>query len=288
MLLSNKRNILNVILLLTLLSTVLGGMLFVRKANANPMSTFFSNKIYSNDFHTRVIVKSPSHEAAYPSNIIPFSVVVVASKNWQLTSVKLVLYLDNLPVKIVFSERGKYEQDGFFVDHNFIHANSSIRVKEEGLHSLIVYAIVGYSGSHVGSGQSGVVPFTVKNTAPQLEIISIENKTYATSDVPLYFLVNKPVSKFAYSLDGQDTVTVLGNSTLSGISNGEHQITMFSWDEVGNLGASEPVIFNIAIPESESEPFPTTLVGIVIIASTAIISFGLVAYFVRRDLRRSE
>ena len=287
MLLSKKRNIFKVVLLITLLNITLGGTLFIRKANANPMDAFFSDRVYSNDFLTRVLVTSPSHEAVYLSNTIPFSVKVVASKNWQITAVKLVIYLDNLPVKIIFAQRNQYERGSFFVDRNYIHTNSSIRVKEEGLHSLIVYAIVEYSGSHVGSGRSGVIPFTVNNTKPQLEIISIDKRnSYATSDVPLDFIVSAPASKLVYCLDGQANTTISGNTTLAELPDGEHEIIVYVWDENGNVGASAPVVFNISVPESEV--FPTTpTIAIAVLALVAALSFVLLTHFVRHKRKSS-
>ena len=92
------------------------------------------------------------------------------------------------------------------------------------------------------------------------------------------FTVDEAARHVVYSLDCQANVTTSGSTMLKGLSNGEHNVTVYAWDEVGNVGASETVTFTVAKPE----PFPTSqLIAAAIVASVAIVSFGLLAYFVR-------
>jgi hypothetical protein len=63
----------------------------------------------------------------------------------------------------------------------------------------------------------------------------------------LTFRVNEPVSLMSYSLDGQDNVTVSGNATLSGLSIGLHNVTVYANDTAGNMGVSETIKFTIAL-----------------------------------------
>jgi predicted phage tail protein len=111
--------------------------------------------------------------------------------------------------------------------------------------------------------------------------LSFENRTFETSDVPLNFTVNQVASKIAYCLDGQENLTISGNTTLTGLPNGEHNITVYATDETGNTGASETIIFNVAKPEPPS-PFPTTLVATASGASVAVVGLGLLVYFKKR------
>lgn len=133
-----------------------------------------------------------------------------------------------------------------------------------------------------------LVSFTVDNTSPQVSVSSPQNDTYGVASVPLEFIVDESVLQLVYSLDGNSNVTISENITLAGLTLGEHSVIVYAWDNAGNIGASEPIIFTITVPESESETFPTTLVGIGIIALVALVSFGLVAYFVRRNRKRSK
>jgi hypothetical protein len=59
---------------------------------------------------------------------------------------------------------------------------------------------------------------------------------------------------------------------------GEHNITVFATDEVGNTGASEIIFFTIDEPP---EPFPTTMV-IAPVASVAFVGVGLLFYSKKR------
>jgi hypothetical protein len=121
------------------------------------------------------------------------------------------------------------------------------------------------------------VDFAVDSSVLQVSVIS-PVKSASGSTAPLEFSVNESFSKIAYSLDGIENVTVAGNVTLFGLSEGVHTLRVYAWDKYGNV-ASETVTFTVA-----KEAFPTTLV-IAAVATAAVVSFGLVAYFLRRKRR---
>jgi hypothetical protein len=91
----------------------------------------------------------------------------------------------------------------------------------------------------------------------------------------LSFSVSEPVSQITYSLDGQENVTVAGNSTLVGLSVGVHNVTVYAWDTAGNVGASETITFTVT-------PFPAVPVAAASVASVAVVIAGLLAYFKKR------
>jgi hypothetical protein len=105
------------------------------------------------------------------------------------------------------------------------------------------------------------------------------NKTYVGSDVPLTFTLGKPASWIGYSLDGQETVTITGNTTIAGLSSGLHNITVYAKDAFENTGASETITFTVA---EKPEPFPTTLVATATV-SVAVVGVGLLVYFRKRN-----
>jgi SagB-type dehydrogenase family enzyme len=101
-------------------------------------------------------------------------------------------------------------------------------------------------------------PFTNKTT-PAISMISPENKTYNTNDVALTFNVDEPYSWMGYSLDDRANVTISGNTTLSGVPDGFHHVSVYANDTAGNIGASSTVYFAVdtAGPEiSEVIQFP--------------------------------
>ena len=130
--------------------------------------------------------------------------------------------------------------------------------------------------------------FEVAADSPELVVLSLkQHETYDMGDLPLDFAVSTPVSWVGYSLDGQDNVTVAGNVTLAGLSDGEHTVTVYARDSARNFGASETVTFTVAQASSTKQLTAANTVApsTAIIASAATISFGLVAFFLRRKKR---
>ena len=73
-------------------------------------------------------------------------------------------------------------------------------------------------------------------TPPVVTILSPLNQTYYTSSVPLTYKVDEPIDWVGYSLDGAANVTLTGNTTLSGLSLGSHDLTVYANDTSGNWG----------------------------------------------------
>jgi len=71
-------------------------------------------------------------------------------------------------------------------------------------------------------------------------------------------------------------VTVAGNTTLTELSFGLHNVTVYAEDTFGNVGASETVWFSVA------EPFPAVPVAAASAVAVAIVGAGLLVYFKKR------
>ena len=123
---------------------------------------------------------------------------------------------------------------------------------------------------------SSSISFTIDTTPPVISALSVQNKTYSTPDVPLNVTVNEPVSQVIYSLDGQENVTVAGNTTLAGLSVGVHNVTVYAWDTAGNVGASETISFSVDVP------FPVVPVAAASVAAIVAVGMGLLVYFKKR------
>jgi len=85
-------------------------------------------------------------------------------------------------------------------------------------------------------------------TPPEIHIISPENTTYSSSTIPLIFTVNEPVSWIGYSLDKASNITIMGNVTLTNLTEGLHSIIVYANDTSGNMGASNEILFTVQIP----------------------------------------
>jgi hypothetical protein len=112
---------------------------------------------------------------------------------------------------------------------------------------------------------------------PEINVVSpLLNQTYDLSNISLAYTVNKTVRWVGYSLDGQDNVTVSGNTTLADLQNGSHNVTVYAEDSFGNIGTSETISFAVEVP------FPTALVVTASVASVVIAGAGLLVYLRKR------
>jgi hypothetical protein len=126
--------------------------------------------------------------------------------------------------------------------------------------------------------------YVLEHNPPKISLLSPINQTYNESSVSLVFTVDKTVNWTSYSLDGQQNVTVTGNSTLingtvanftiSNMTKGLHHITVYANDTFGNIGASDTVSFTVATAES----FPTVPILIVIAAGLVVAGAGFLLY----------
>lgn len=82
-------------------------------------------------------------------------------------------------------------------------------------------------------------------TSPTITILSPENMTYTGRSIFLNFTITEPTSWIGYSLDAEPNATITGNITLTNLSYGAHNITIYANDTSGNIGVSDPVRFTI-------------------------------------------
>jgi hypothetical protein len=121
-----------------------------------------------------------------------------------------------------------------------IAGNTTLSVPD-GTHYVVVY-VKDNVGNVVASDR---VYFTVDSEAPLILLVSPTNTAYASTSVPLEFVVYEPAFWIGYSLDDQMNVTVEGNITLADLSEGEHTITVYANDTAGHMGSSETVNFTV-------------------------------------------
>ncbi|MBN1357933.1 hypothetical protein JW988_04100 [Candidatus Bathyarchaeota archaeon] len=155
-----------------------------------------------------------------------------------------------------------------------------LRDLSDGIHAIVVYGGYYYGGinQRFEVFKRASTNFTIDTVAPNISLLSPETKVYNISTLSLNFTVNEPVSQLTYSLDGQKNVTISGNTTLTNLSYGEHNVTVYATDEVGIIGVSETISFTITEPP---EPFPTTLV-VASVITVVVVGIGLIVYFKKR------
>jgi parallel beta-helix repeat protein len=109
----------------------------------------------------------------------------------------------------------------------------------------------------------------------KVSVLSPLKQTYSKSNISLTLSINKPVSWISYSLDGQQNVTIIGNTTIPNITYGSHSITVYANDTFGIISGSQTIHFSVV------KPFP--IVTILVAVSTAIaVVIALVLLLYRR------
>ena len=148
----------------------------------------------------------------------------------------------------------------------------------------LLYAIGGQEnrgyGLLISNANERYTPLGYTPVPPAVNVVSPEqNMTYAAGDVSLTFTVDRSVAELSYSLNGGANVTVTGNTTLTGLTNGVHNVTVYAADSAGNVGASQTIHFTIAPAQSDTEPFSPALVAAASGTAIAVVGACLLVYF---------
>jgi hypothetical protein len=148
----------------------------------------------------------------------------------------------------------------------------------------LIYAIGGspyVMGSSLPTNEQ-YVPFGFGTPAPsngglspEIKLVSPENQTYHSASIPLEFSSNEPLSRMFYSLDDEGVTEVSGNTTITELSLGSHNLTVYATNEAGNAGVSQTVCFAIEEAEPVSPVVLVAAVSIVVVVAAA----GLLVYF---------
>ena len=120
---------------------------------------------------------------------------------------------------------------------------------------------------------------------PEILVMSPANQTYNKPTVPLTFSADKIISWASYSLDGEQNVTLtidsglasgsIINETLTNLTGGYHNITVYANSTFGYNSVSQTVTFKIVKPE----PFPTVAVATISAVVVVVVLVGLLVYF---------
>jgi len=222
-----------------------------------------------------VTIHTPSNSSFYPKNVSLAFYVTLPKTNDDKS-------IDGL-AKIYY--RSSWENKDVTFTPGVLGGSINLSDAPGGNLSITIYAVgVGYieTGSDAQhtyydrfeiTGYS-TVSFVKDVVPPRITVLSPRNATYHSSKVSLDFTVNEPTFKIEYSLDGQDNVTISGNTILSGLANGNHNVTVYVSDEAGNTGASVAIVFNVNAPET----FPLVSVVVAILVAVVAVTAGLLVY----------
>jgi len=285
-----KRKTLALIIILMLSFFLERGLQFVSFAEANPYPDKFVTEGEisppEGTLPPTISIISPKNDAAYASNNVSltFNVSIPESNNG-------TVWLAEVYYKTSWQSSETYVREGSDLASLYSETFSiNLTNVSEGPRWIEIHAVG--QGGHVTREvcrfpfstiyqvffkltSSLMVNFTIDTIPPEISIPSLENKTYSAASIPLNFITNEPISQSTYSLDGQENVTVAGNTTLTELSKGDHNVTVYAKDEAGNVGASETIWFSVA------EPFPLVPVAVASVI-VALVGVGLLFHFKKR------
>jgi hypothetical protein len=159
----------------------------------------------------------------------------------------------------------------------------------EGNHTLKAYSL-----DAVGKEMSASTEFTIDTNYeyPKVTLIllSPQNQTYSTKEIPLIFAVNGQIRNAYYILDykARDKVALSGNTTLTGLSNGSHNLHISVDTDRGH--AAYITIFTINAAQASNFFFLTNPIFDIIIAVIIVTAFsiGLLVYFKKRHIEYGD
>ena len=128
---------------------------------------------------------------------------------------------------------------------------------------------------------------TTDTTPPVITDLTVRNNTYF-SKVPLRFHVNEDISQATYSLDGQENITLSENTTLTDLTPGLHNLTIYAVDKAGNVGVYQASFTTAEQPKQQeqsvtvkqqSKPFPAALAAALLLAVG--VALAIAVYTIR-------
>ena len=249
-----KKAVSAAIIISALLISLVAGVQIVEVAKANFMP--FYNVVIN--------VQSPQNGTSYNIRTLPLNFTVESNQEDQ-TSTRYILNSEK-PVDVattVVSSRIATMQvwNGWSSEPNqtkryvlyTAEGNTGLDNLADGTYNLTIQRYFTYSitPQEITIYNATTVTFTIDTTSPSIQIIQPENKTYNTTNIPLNFTLTEP-STIRYSIDKQDNITLAGNTTLTGLPDGLHNITIYANDTAGNMGKSDVVFFTVA-----TQPLPS-------------------------------
>lgn len=227
-----------------------------------------------------ITIVSPKNNTAYNTSLVPmtFNVIAPYSTTASSTTVIGVTYETDWQKEAISVLHESQEQPSFNLQlSNIPEGQHKILIKAVGYAFYLNEKELSYKEARISS--MAVIIFTLDQTAPSVSALPPEN-TSTTSAIPLHLTINEAHSKIAYSLNGQQNVSVAVNSTLPHLAAGQHNVTYYVWDVAGNVGSSEIVIFSVAEnPNAIKEANNSLLLPAAVVTSMIVVTgIGLLLY----------
>jgi len=267
---------------LAFLALLIVGANLVGSCVANPYSYRGQVPPDQETYPPVITITSPSNNTAYNTSRVPltFNVTAPQSRTASSTGVDHVAYEADWQNEAINILQGGQGEPSFNLLLSHIpEGQHSITIKADGTGIYMNEEELSYKSFFISS--TAIISFTIDCTAPTVSVLPLENVSSA-SPIPLNVIVDEPYSKIAYSLNGQQNVTVSGNSTIPYLPAGQYNVTFYVCDIAGNIGTSGTANFTVAeILQTTGPPDGSLLLAVAATLSTVVI-IGIVLLFKRR------
>ena len=233
-----------------------------------------------------VAIHAPQNGSYYPKNVNLTLDVSIPKTNSTMSISELYYVGSWKPNEVTYIAKNFGENTSFSVDLASVPGgNLSIKLYTVGVGYYVTSQELGSDNftmiTHFATFKMysySTVSFIKDLVPPRITVQSPQNTTYNSSEIKLDFTVNEGVSQILYSLDNKGNQTIMGNATLTGLLNGEHNVTLYVADLAGNAVSSKTLFFNLNSPE----PFPIVPVAVASVASLILLCTGLLVYLMKR------
>lgn len=260
----------------------------VQFAKANPIISVYRNVSPPEGTQAPIVaIHTPINGSSYPKKItLTFEVIVPQTNGDKSVDSTKVYYKASWDAKEITVSEGRF--GSFSIDlSDAPGGNLSVTIYAVGVGIIkteeefreengVIWSYNYYD--RFGLTSYSTVSFSKDLVPPRITLRSPQNATYASPDVKLEFTVNEGVSQILYSLDNERNQTIAGNTTLTGLTNGEHCVTLHVADLAGNAASSKTLFFNVTAPE----PIPIVPIALAAVISFILVCVGLLVYFKKR------
>ena len=236
-----------------------------------------------------ITINSPTNNSSISTDNTPLNITVSKPRGWLIQMGEARQMLKSISYQLDGKLYGPFIADSYL--ESAFNYSTNLANMTVGPHSLKVFAEANgwfvevhdlWRREETITASSDIIYFTVEKNVPEVIVAPIENSS--TPDVLLNVNVNCTASRIVYSLDGRENQSFSGNTTLTGLSNGLHNVTVYAWNLDGNAGVSDTLFFDVEVPE----PFPTVQVVAVVSIVSAVIVCVALFIFVRKRLHKKE
>jgi hypothetical protein len=109
----------------------------------------------------------------------------------------------------------------------------------------VFFAIGGFDGSNWLNDNEMFAPIEYGSILPRVLLLSPQNITYSSNNVSLVLSVNRATNWIGSSLDNKENITISGDTTLTGLSEGTHKLIVYINDTFGNIVSSDTIFFSV-------------------------------------------